>query len=177
MVPDSDKASGIGDSFNPETIKENRQHISILNCKRKNPFVLAFFLLFLGFAPLSFGQQNHTLDSTLLYPYDIKFEGANVQINANYQYVLQTFVEYLKKNPSISVHVRGHVCCRAGKRISRQRARNVYRYLKQSGIPKDRLSHAGYSNTLPLADPEKTDEDKRRNRRVDFVLTYSTENH
>ena len=161
--------------FNYWTIKENRPHISILRSKRSHHFVLIFIVSFLCSTPLSYCQENPSSDSVELYVHDIKFEGADVQINANYQYILQAFVDYLQKNPSISVHIRGHVCCRAGKRISRQRARNVYRYLRRSGISKDRLSHAGYSNTIPLADPERTQEDERRNRRVDFVLTHSTE--
>ena len=115
-----------------------------------------------------------TLEDTTkqkLYEHDIKFEGANVHIDGNYQYLLETIVDYLLKNPEIYVHVRGHVCCRSGKRISRRRARNVYRFLKRQGISKHRMTHAGYSNTIPLAFPEKTDEDERRNRRVDFVLS------
>ncbi|MDG1332608.1 MAG: OmpA family protein [Crocinitomicaceae bacterium] len=105
------------------------------------------------------------------YEHDIKFEGANIHIDGNYQYLLETIVDYLLKNPEIYVHIRGHVCCRPGKRISRRRARNVYRFLKRQGISKQRMSHAGYSNTIPLAFPEKTDEDERQNRRVDFVLS------
>lgn len=159
-------------------IRENRLHIAILISKRGIRFVLFFCILFasstLFASPLS---QRSTEDSTSLYSYDIKFEGSSVHINANYQYILQAFVEYLRKNPSLSVHIRGHVCCRAGKRISRRRARNVYRYLKRSGISKDRLSYKGYSNTVPLIDPERTDEDERRNRRVDFLLKYSEATH
>ncbi|NVK63822.1 MAG: OmpA family protein [Flavobacteriales bacterium] len=157
-------------------IRENRQHNAILSNKRGTRFVLFFYLFFvvpnsLAAAPLAHSPQ----DSTDLYFYDIKFEGASVHINANYQYTLQAFVDFLKKNPSLSVHIRGHVCCRPGKRISRRRARNVYRYLKRSGISKSRLSYAGYSNTIPLIDPERSDEDERRNRRVDFIITYPDE--
>ncbi|PHR28249.1 MAG: hypothetical protein COA38_12430 [Fluviicola sp.] len=106
-----------------------------------------------------------------LYIHDIKFEGANVHIDGNYQYLLETIVDFLQKNSETQVHIRGHVCCGAGKRISRRRARNVYRFLKRQGIAKDRMTHAGYSNSAPLIFPERTDDDERRNRRVDFVLS------
>lgn len=109
--------------------------------------------------------------SERLYIHDIKFEGSDVHINGNYQYILQAFVEYLSKHSDVHVHIRGHVCCRSGQRISRRRARNVYRYLKRSGIDKARLSYKGYSDMIPLAYPERTDEDERRNRRVDFILS------
>ena len=92
-----------------------------------------------------------------MYEHDVKFEGANVQIDGNYQYLLETIVEYLKTNPEIYVHIRGHVCCRAGQRISRRRARNVYRFLKRQGISTERMTYAGYSDTVPLAFPEKKD--------------------
>lgn len=119
-----------------------------------------------------FAATNSPADTSLtFYTNDIKFEGSTVRIDSNYRYILESFVEYLQKNPTIYVHIRGHVCCRAGERISKRRARHVYRFLYRHGISKDRLTHAGYSNTIPLAFPERTKEDERVNRRVDFVLT------
>ena len=115
--------------------------------------------------------QVMTVDSAFLYNLDIKFEGSNVHIDGNYQYILDNFVEYFLEHPEITIHIRGHVCCRPGQRISRQRARNVYRFLKANGIDKARMTYAGYSDTLPLASPERTEEDERVNRRVDFILT------
>jgi outer membrane protein OmpA-like peptidoglycan-associated protein len=115
--------------------------------------------------------QPMTVDSAFLYNLDIKFEGSNVHIDGNYQYILDNFVEYFLEHPEIAIHIRGHVCCRPGQRISRLRARNVYRFLKQHGIDKSRMTYAGYSDTMPVASPERTEEDERVNRRVDFILT------
>lgn len=106
-----------------------------------------------------------------MYKLDIKFEGSNVHIDGNYKYILDNFVEYFIQHPEVSIHIRGHVCCRPGQRISRRRARNVYRFLKQNGIDKSRMTYAGYSDSIPLAFPERTEEDERVNRRVDFILT------
>ena len=131
--------------------------------------ILSSLLLFITG---SSSAQTNTKDTTdLLYIYDIKFEGANVRIDANYQYILGSFVDYLQRHPELYVHIRGHVCCRPGKRISRRRARNVYRYLKKQGVSKLRMTYAGYSDSVPLVFPERTDDDERRNRRVDFVLS------
>jgi outer membrane protein OmpA-like peptidoglycan-associated protein len=129
--------------------------------------VVAFILLssFLSRA------QPLAVDSAFLYNLDIKFEGSDVHIDGNYQYILDNFVEYFLAHPEIAIHIRGHVCCRPGKRISRQRARNVYRFLMANGIDKSRMTYAGYSDTMPLASPERTEEDERVNRRVDFILT------
>lgn len=128
-------------------------------------------ILFLSTTVWASPANNIDTTKQWQYEHDLKFEGANVHIDGNYQYLLETIVDYLLKNPDIYVHIRGHVCCRPGKRISRKRARNVYRFLKRQGISKNRMTHAGYSDTVPLAFPERTDEDERVNRRVDFVLS------
>lgn len=84
---------------------------------------------------------------------------------------MQEFVLYLKENREIQVHVRGHVCCGADKRLSRKRAKYAFKYLKKAGIHRDRLSFKGYSNEIPLRFPEKEEEDAAMNRRVDFILS------
>lgn len=84
------------------------------------------------------------------------------------------YLEYLKatmlKNPELSAHIRGHVCCGKNMRISKNRAKAVYRYLLKNGIAKNRLSYKGYSNTKPVVWPEKTMEDRKANRRVDIIF-------
>ncbi|MCH2225482.1 MAG: OmpA family protein [Crocinitomicaceae bacterium] len=114
-----------------------------------------------------FGQNNK---NGTLYPNTLRYEGNTIHINPNYQYILEEFIEKLKSDSTILVHIRGHVCCRPGQRISRRRARKVYRFLIRNGIPKNRMSHKGYSNEMPLVYPERKKEDAERNRRVDFVL-------
>lgn len=74
---------------------------------------------------------------------------------------------YLKSHPEESILICGHVCCGKNMRISRNRAKEVYKQLIKQGIPKERLDFKGMSNKEPLAFPEKTPEDRQRNRRVD----------
>ena len=83
---------------------------------------------------------------------------------------MEYLVETLEKDTTLRIHIRGHVCCGPGEKISMKRARNVYRFLKKNGVSADRMSYKGYSNELPKAIPEKTAEDEARNRRVDFIL-------
>jgi len=149
------------------------KQLATYHSNRISAIRLIFAVSFLFFSSPLHASQSPIKDTTKqwLYEHDLKFEGANIHIDGNYQYLLETIIEYLKKNPEVYVHIRGHVCCRAGKRISRRRARNVYRFLKRQGISKKRMTHAGYSNTIPLAFPERTDEDERMNRRVDFLLS------
>lgn len=129
----------------------------------------SFFLIF--FSAKASGDLSSPTDSVgYVYEFDLKYVGSTSQIDENYQYVLGHLIELLNKDPELYIHVRGHVCCGPSKRLSRKRARKVYKFLKRSGINKSRISYDGYSDALPLIFPEKTKEDEERNRRVDFVL-------
>lgn len=132
-------------------------------------FLLVVTFLFV-FAPSS-SKAQYSKDSIYSYKYSIRYEGASVEINQNYRYIMEHLVETLKKDTMILIHIRGHVCCGPGIKISTRRARNVYRFLRRNGIPERRITYKGYSNEVPLAFPEKTKEDAARNRRVDFILT------
>jgi outer membrane protein OmpA-like peptidoglycan-associated protein len=53
--------------------------------------------------------------------------------------------------------------------LSENRAKSVMNYLAGRGIPVKRLSFLGMGETTPLY-PNTSDENRRRNRRVDFLL-------
>ncbi len=85
--------------------------------------------------------------------------------------VLDQLYRTLMSYPDLKAHFRGHVCCGHNNRISSKRARYVYKYLRKRGVPKERISYKGYSNTIPLVTPERTDADRAKNRRVDVIYT------
>ena len=114
--------------------------------------------------------QSH-IDTSYLYEFDMKYVGSNSSVDPNYRYVLEHLIELLEKEPDLKVHIRGHVCCGPSERLSKKRARKVYRLLKRIGISKERMTYKGYSDTAPLVFPEKTEEDEAKNRRVDFILS------
>lgn len=116
---------------------------------------------------VSFSQQ----DSSYLYHFNMKYVGSNSSVDLNYQYVLESLVELFDKNPGYTLHIRGHVCCGPSQKLSNKRAKKAYKYLKRAGISADRMTYKGYSDTIPLAFPEKTEEDEAENRRVDFIIT------
>lgn len=78
--------------------------------------------------------------------------------------------QFMRDNPNISAHIRGHVCCGDDYTLSSNRAFKVYKYLKSHNISTDRLSFKGYSNSIPEIYPEVTEYDKLRNRRVDIIF-------
>ena len=53
--------------------------------------------------------------------------------------------------------------------LSERRARSVHDYLVSRGIRIDRLKYVGMGETVPLY-PNDSDENRRRNRRVEFML-------
>lgn len=78
---------------------------------------------------------------------------------------------FLRNYPKITAKIRGHVCCGSNMLLSENRAYVVYNYLIDRGISPNRLTYRGYDNSQPYIWPEETEEDKKKNRRVDVVFT------
>ncbi len=73
--------------------------------------------------------------------------------------------------PSMEIHIEGHVCCVDDKKLSKNRAKKIYSFLRQEGIKGKRMTYAGYSNSQPRVE-ELTPEDEKLNRRVEIVITH-----
>jgi outer membrane protein OmpA-like peptidoglycan-associated protein len=54
--------------------------------------------------------------------------------------------------------------------LSEKRAKSVADYLIQSGINKKRIESFGYGSSQPLSN-SRTDEIRKKNRRVEFKIT------
>lgn len=133
-------------------------------------------LILLFFGCMSYGHaQDLVLDTTLsanetLHETYLPYYGAEYRVDLNYQYRLKAIAEWLRSDTTVFLHIRGHVCCGEGQRLSRLRAIYIYRFLVASGAPPERLDYKGYSNSCPKNWPERTEEDEAMNRRVDFVI-------
>lgn len=101
----------------------------------------------------------------------ITFVGGTSKMNSEGNAYLQYLAKTLKENPDYTAHIRGHVCCGDNYRMSKKRAKTVYKYLVKQEVDKKRLSYKGYSNYLPLVFPEHTKEDRAANRRVDVIFS------
>ncbi|MBN2530998.1 MAG: OmpA family protein [Deltaproteobacteria bacterium] len=89
--------------------------------------------------------------------------------------VLDNVVLTLKNHPEIlKLRIEGHTDTHGGnwhnELLSKERAKAVRNYLIEKGIEKERLQTWGYGETRPLVKDEKSEEDKERNRRVEFVI-------
>lgn len=93
---------------------------------------------------------------------------------------LYELLDILQNNPTLKIEIQGHICCsRDGldgydidtdsKRLSLNRAINIYEYLVKQGIDKDRLSYVGFGRTRPLVE-EVDDRTRQMNRRVEVKI-------
>ncbi|KAB7531437.1 OmpA family protein [Flagellimonas olearia] len=103
---------------------------------------------------------------------NFKFDRFDLQPKAKQS--LQDVFEYLKKHPNLKVSISGHTDDLGSDSyndvLSKERASSVAKYLLGLGLEKNRISYKGYGDKVPL-DTTLTDQARRRNRRVEFVMT------
>lgn len=104
------------------------------------------------------------------YLLNIKFVEGKSKIQSESYAEIERLFSYLKNNPNLTVVIRGHVCCGSNDRISKNRAKAVFKELSHRGISKKRMQYVGMSNRDPLVYPEKSNADRQKNRRVDVKL-------
>lgn len=94
---------------------------------------------------------------------------------------LLKLLQTLKNYPTLKVEIQGHICCIDGpkdaldedtgeKKLSENRARQVYYYLANKGIERSRMTYKGYARTQPKRDPEINSNDEQLNRRVEIKI-------
>jgi outer membrane protein OmpA-like peptidoglycan-associated protein len=120
--------------------------------------------------PIVVNMFEESLTSLKPLVLDISFKEGTARLLESSNREVNRLCSFLKENPQVKVEVRGHVCCGNNMRISKNRARAVYRKLIKAGIQRDRLSFVGMSNKEPLVFPERTNADRQLNRRVDVKL-------
>lgn len=77
------------------------------------------------------------------------------------------------QNPNLKIEIHGHICCNASskEKLSTQRAKAVKGFLISQGIDNSRVTYKGFGSTEPLFPlPEKTEEERAANRRVEIVI-------
>jgi OmpA-OmpF porin, OOP family len=86
---------------------------------------------------------------------------------------LDKLLRTLQTMPTLRIEIAGHTDNvgdrRLNQSLSEQRAKIIANYLIDKGIPEVRLRHNGYGGNRPAA-PNDVEENKRKNRRVEFVV-------
>ncbi|MGJ4787509.1 OmpA family protein [Leptospira koniambonensis] len=99
------------------------------------------------------------------------FEFNKTEVTEAHRKQLDLIVDYLKKNPSDKIEIGGHTDNIASKeyntRLSGNRARKVFDYVRSKGIQASRLKTRAYWYSRPDED-NSTEDGRAKNRRVDF---------
>lgn len=117
-----------------------------------------------------------------------KGEAVAVRLARNFQYAfndaglndqarefLEDLARLLRKDPAVHLEIVGHTdnvgSADANGRVAQDRARAVQQFLQQQGIAAERLRIVSKGATEPLV-PNSSDENRARNRRVEFIMYY-----
>jgi outer membrane protein OmpA-like peptidoglycan-associated protein len=133
---------------------------------RRSIFLFTFFLGFLSSA------QTDPLSSELPFdfPLIIRYQNNSAAISHVNRLRLRLLSEFLIEHPSQKILIEGHVCCGPDMRVSRKRAKKVYKMLRKLEVPKEQMKYVGRSFDAPKVEKEKNETDKDMNRRVEIYL-------
>jgi outer membrane protein OmpA-like peptidoglycan-associated protein len=89
---------------------------------------------------------------------------------------LEKLYKFLEQNKTVTIRIEGHVCClgpiegRDMDNLSEYRAAAVFDYLVEKGINSRRMRYVGLGNSNPVVKEEVTEDDRKKNRRVEIRI-------
>lgn len=96
------------------------------------------------------------------------------EITSETEGALEKLLQLMSLNPTMEVELRGHTDGGGARErnitLSRNRARAARNWLVKQGIERTRIAVKGFGPDQPLA-PNDTDDNKAKNRRIEFVRT------
>jgi outer membrane protein OmpA-like peptidoglycan-associated protein len=132
-------------------------------------------LLFISFlltisTALSQTDSASTEEIPFDFPIIIRYKNNSSELSHVNRYRLSVLADYLINHSNQQIIIEGHVCCGPAPRVSKHRARGVYRQLRKLDVPKEQMSYIGKSFDEPKVLKEKNEQDKDMNRRVEIEL-------
>jgi len=127
------------------------------------------FLLTISTA-LSQTDSASTEEIPFDFPIIIRYKNNSSELSHVNRYRLSVLADYLINHSNQQIIIEGHVCCGPAPRVSKRRARGVYRQLRKLDVPKEQMSYIGKSFDEPKVLKEKNEQDKDMNRRVEIEL-------
>ena len=104
---------------------------------------------------------------------NIYFASNSFNLNNISKEILLAFVDYLKLNNSLKLAIHGHTdnvgSASANLLLSKNRAKEVFSFLLNNGIKKERLDFQGFGEEKPIT-TNKTNNGRAQNRRTEFVI-------
>lgn len=104
----------------------------------------------------------------------LEFDNGSAKIKPEMEADLDKLVDFLLTHPDFKLKISGHTDSDGNPdsnlKLSQRRAESIKEYVVTRGsIASDRIEAKGYGNTKPIVE-EKTEADKKINRRVEFEL-------
>ncbi len=100
------------------------------------------------------------------------FENSSYQLTKKSLVIIGQIIALSDGNPSMELEIKGYADNQGGEtlnlQLSKDRAQNVYDYLKKKGV-KNSMKYDGYGSIDPIA-PNDTPENRAKNRRVEIYL-------
>ncbi len=129
---------------------------------------------------LSLVERSILMNKPLVFE-TFNFERGKAEITPDIARKLRSLATLLHRFPDAELIVRGHTDAtgshKYNMKLSKQRADAVKRFLvKELGIPPERITAEGYGETRPVF-PNDTEEHRRKNRRVEFIVRVSRETY
>jgi outer membrane protein OmpA-like peptidoglycan-associated protein len=120
-----------------------------------------------------FNKKNGVSESGSIVLNNVQFNKGSADLLAQSNAELNKLYTYLKANPNVVIEISGHTCntgsSKANLKLSEERAKAVANYLVKKGIVSKQLISFGFGDTKPLV-ANITDENKQKNRRVEFKV-------
>lgn len=128
-----------------------------------------------------FSPDTLNVGATVRLPH-INFYIASATFTPASQPALDQLLALMRNHPALVIEIQGHTCCPTKAadgshilvptdlKLSENRARAVYDFLVTQGIDKARVHYKGFSNSQPLVYPERSEADRKVNRRVEIKV-------
>lgn len=105
----------------------------------------------------------------------IEFENGKAEILPEMHEDLQKVIDFMVDHPDFKLNISGHTDSSGNPglnlKLSQQRADAIKRYVEVNGnLEEGRIFSIGYGSGKPIVKEEKTSEDRRINRRVEFEI-------
>ncbi len=109
----------------------------------------------------------------------IEFDNGKAQLKREMENDLHLVINFLVDHPAFSLKIIGHTDSDGNAdfnlKLSQERANVIKNYIASYGrLSPERIEAIGMGNSEPIIKPEVTEEDKKKNRRVEFKI-YKTE--
>ena len=116
------------------------------------------------YSPFSLGEKIEL---------NVLFDRSKYKIKKEYEVELNSFINFLKSKPKVTVEINGHTDSDGDEndnlKLSQNRANEIKKYLVSKGIDENRTSTVGLGESSPKY-PNDSDENKSLNRRIEVKI-------